>query len=396
MVMFSKAGPLPCGEAPDNLHTNEDDQRLDAMVLMERGFRRAVTRVGMLERFYRLGTGVVRLRFAGDALIGPLRRAIAHLEVEPVARPGLTVDLWDSASAGTEVTPLIRLTVDLARREPFDSLSPRQEVRRLDNDRVFTTFESGSGVLTMFDSARNHGVYWVNDGRDLPYYERGAPLRTIFNWWLAQNGMHCVHAGAVGTPQGAVLLTGKGGSGKSTSSLACVGSDLSYASDDYCVISDEAAPHVYSLYNTGKLNGAEDLARQPHFEPWVVNPDKMGNEKLLMFLHEHLPQGLLKDAPLRAIVLPTVTDRIAPALRQVSAVAALKALAPTTMFQLPGARQNSLKVMARLVAALPCYQLECGSDIAAIPELLGELLSELAPDRACEPMALQPVLSAAP
>jgi len=66
------------------------------------------------------------------------------------------------------------------------------------------------------------------------------------------------------------------------------------------------------------------------------------------------------------------------------------------MFQLPGARQNSLKVMARLVAALPCYQLECGSNNAAIPELLGELLSELAPDQACEPMGPQPVLSAAP
>jgi hypothetical protein len=45
-------------------------------------------------------------------------------------------------------------------------------------------------------------------------------------------------------------VAGKGGSGKSTTALACLDSPLVYASDHYCSLTNEPAPYVYSLYDS--------------------------------------------------------------------------------------------------------------------------------------------------
>jgi hypothetical protein len=96
-----------------------------------------------------------------------------------------------------------------------------------------------------------------------------------------------------------------------------------------------------------------------------------------MFLHEHAPDRLLLEAPLRAIVIPRVVDAAASSLHRVAPMAALKALAPTTMFQLPGSAGEAMVLLARLVKTLPCYRLDAGSEIAASPKLLRELLADL-------------------
>jgi hypothetical protein len=58
----------------------------------------------------------------------------------------------------------------------------------------------------------------------------------------------------------------------------------------------------------------------------------------------------------------------------ISPVEALKALAPSTLFQLIGASQKDLRAMAELVRKVPCYRLELGTDLAAIPRAIEQLL----------------------
>ena len=50
----------------------------------------------------------------------------------------------------------------------------------------------------------------------------------------------------------------------------------------------------------------------------------------------------------------------------------MRALAPTSMFQLPGAAGDALKRMAWLARTLPSYTLECCPDLAANTEVLEE------------------------
>ncbi len=362
---------------PSQEHVLPADPHLDGLALMARDLRQASEASELVEHFYAIGSRVARVRFAGPTLVGMLTRAIRHLSHEPVDDADLTIDVWDSQTTGVPLSPLLQALVDALHGNPFALLTPRHEIAALSNDRVGATFELGSGVLTLYDQQSREAVYWVRDPPNLPYYERGAPFRTTFNWWLSARGMQCIHAAAVGTEKGAVLLTGKGGSGKSTTALACVSSSLKYLSDDYCAFSTTDDPEVFSLYNTGKLGDDVDLERQPHFAPWVVNPERTGDEKYLMYLAEQVPDRIIRRAPLRAIVMPRVTGMARPRLEPVSAAAALRALAPTSMFQLPGSTGDAFFRMAWLARTLPCYTLECSTDLAANTGLLEELVADL-------------------
>lgn len=365
------------------MHAAFDPQtsiELDGLLLLQRDLQRAILADNPVsERIVRIGDCAAKFRFVGTGTLERLWPAIAHLEFDgnDLTDVSLTVNVWDSASTGTPISPLIE---SIARGAGEGALSPRCEVKLLTNDRFRTSAVPWDGVFTLFDREEQQAYYWVRDADELPYWERGAPFRTLFSWWLSEHGMQCVHAGAVGTSNGALLLAGKGGSGKSTTCLACIGSDLRYLSDDYCVVSAGADPHVFSLYNTGKLNDAPDLERQPHFTSWVVNPHRLGAEKQLFFVNDNAPDALLAEAPIRAVIVPTVTNADKPVLARLSGGHALRALAPTSLFQLPGSSADALALMASLVRSVPCYTLETGRDLAALPPALAGLLNELSHD----------------
>ena len=135
--------------------------------------------------------------------------------------------------------------------------------RSLTNERIHTAYHLGPNIFSIIDLKENLALYWVKDAQALPYYEIGSPLRTILHWWADQGAYQFVHGGAVGLPTGGVLLAGKGGTGKSTTALACLEAGLLYASDDYCLIRTDTEPFVYSIYNTAKLRGDLDLERFP-------------------------------------------------------------------------------------------------------------------------------------
>ena len=60
-----------------------------------------------------------------------------------------------------------------------------------------------------------------------------------------------------------------------------------------------------------------------------------------------------------------------------SAAVALAALAPSTIFQLPGEPGAELSAMAELVRTVPVFVLQLGTDFAQIPERIDELMRSL-------------------
>ena len=327
---------------------------------------------GSLDRFYNIGGYTIRLRFAGPALVPRITPALEHLTTKPSSSPMLTVCLWDSASTGTQMPP-----------PPWtaDTYTAHGEVYSFDegrvhyhDDRIQMYFYMGDNVL-MIDTKSALAIFWICDARQLPYYESGAPLRTLLHWRLSNQGRQFVHAAAVGTAEGGVLLAGKGGSGKSTSVLACLDSPLVYASDDYCLLATEPAPYVYSLYSSAKLD-ADNIHRFPHLAFAISNADRLDTEKALLFLHEHCPKKIVTGFPIRALLLPRVTCRSETTLTPASPITGLQALAPSTLFQLPGAGHSAFQIMSKFVKQVPCYHLELGTDLAQIPEVILGLLSK--------------------
>lgn len=343
------------------------------------GYRRAEQAVGgSFDRFYTIGDYTVRLRFAGPALLQELAPALAHLATGPTDAPALTICLWDSASTHTTLPLLVASLLQLLRLRWWEQLDGRHEVKEYCGARIRTTFHLGPDILSVLDTQENLAVYWVEDARRIPYYERGYPLQAILNGWTQRHRRYYVHAGAVGTADGGVLLAGQGGAGKSTTTLACALSGLAVAGDDYTLAAVEPSPYGYSLYNTAKLRTREDLDKFPAVRSSVSNADRLDEEKPMIYLHEYAPRRVLHRFPIRAVLLPCVlghgTDTY---VQRTTAVAALKALAPSTILQLPGTGQRSFHAMSRLVAQVPCYTLALGTDLSRVPRVISRLLGEL-------------------
>jgi hypothetical protein len=122
------------------------------------------------------------------------------------------------------------------------------------------------------------------------------------------------------------------------------------------------------------VNGFDDLYRGPRFLSMVENPEAAGSEKLMMFLERHVPERLVRSFPIRAVLVPCVTDDRATTLLPISSGEALRALGPTTLLQLPGSSDGALQAMGTLVQSVPCYELRLGADPLDAPRVVAGLL----------------------
>jgi hypothetical protein len=328
----------------------------------------------------------LRIRFGSLALAESLAPAFAHLPEAPAdgAPADFTIDAWDTAGSG------IAMPAPPWREADY---GPYGEIRQAGWPRTLRArFNLHSGVLSMVDGTAR-ALWWTRDAAALPDYERGAPFALLLHWWQLlcpppgrppACAMHAVHAAAVGTERdGGLLLVGRGGSGKSTTALACLAAGFLYAGDDYCLLqSTPAGPRACSLFATGKLSDAM-LARFPVFGTAVVNPQRAPGEKALLFLDRSFSKQLVTGMPLRAIVLPRVfPDREETRLTPASPAAALQALAPSTIFLFPRSGPEAANLLAQLAAAtrrLPCFHLELGADADATrtPQILSGLLARI-------------------
>ena len=328
-------------------------------------FKSSQHTAGQVDRSYIIGGYRIRLSFSGPALLS-LTRALEHLAADDHPTPDLTICLWDSESTGHRM---------LTRPWQEEDFLARGVIQGYNTERIYTAFQHGSGAVSVLDKQRNVAVFWAPD-HHLPYWEYGSPIRTILHWWLLSRGLQLVHAAAVGNSSGGVLIGGKGGSGKSTTALACLESNLAYIGDDYTLLGLHPEPVVHSLYNSAKLN-SDHAQRFPALVPKIANPERLADEKALLFVNEHYPSKVANRLPVRAILLPRVTGLPETRFKRVSVAMTLAALAPSTIFQLPRAGNEALKFLAAFARELPCFSLEVGTNLFGIPPVIERLLAEI-------------------
>jgi hypothetical protein len=323
--------------------------------------RAAESRAGSTIRRYIIGGYAVEIRFAGDALLPHLAPALEHL-----AAPGrsgkadLTVCAWESESTNTPMPP-----------RPWGSgdCIARGDIRGFGSERIDLALSADVGAVSLLDAEENLGLFWIRAAGHIPTYERGAPLRSILHWWMRRRGRLLIHAGAVGREGKGVLLVGRGGSGKSTAALTCMLNGWRYLSDDYCLLAAEGGPRAYSLYNTAKLT-AGHLKHFPALQPAVSNPAELGGEKALIFTHRNMPERVISETPIDMILLPRVSGDTETRLRPASPTAALRALAPSSLFQIPGTGRLEFQTLAEFVQRVPCFHLALGTELDKIPDVL--------------------------
>jgi hypothetical protein len=317
----------------------------------------------------------VRLRFAGRDLADTLTRAFGHLEAPPEPRVDLTISVWESAASGA---PRPSLAPDPGHVEPRpEPTNPGPSYSRSSDD-FEALFQPTPDLLSVL-SRQDAGAawFWIGDATRLPHWDAATPFRHLLSWWLAANGIQQVHAGAVGTEGGGVLLVGKGGSGKSTTCLSVLGHDhMRYAGDDYVAVSVDREPWVHSLYSSGKVD-PDNVARLPHIQPIIANADRLDREKAVVFADDLVPGTAVTGFPLRAILIPRIVNRPRSRVVPTSPAAAVTALAPSTMLQLHPPQAEALGRIRRVAAVVPAFVLELGAEVTSVPQVIRQLLDEL-------------------
>ncbi len=312
-------------------------------------FARAAVLAGVEERFYDIGDSTIALRFAGKALQPIVTPALEHLSSLHHA-PDLRIELADRSSLGeTLPRPTSATSVPLANLSYTDG-------------EISAVVQRDLNTLNLFDAKNNHGYFWANDVASLPWYEAGFPLRLMFHLWFRRREQFFVHAAAVGNENGAALIVGKGGSGKSTTALACLEAGLAYLGDDYSLVKAEPEPRVWSLYCSAKVTD-ETLVRFPQLARFLK---RRGTdvEKHLLFFDQKI--SMKKSLPVRAVLWPRITGRVESKLIPASAATLLLALAPSSILQLPGAGAADFQMLAKLLCRVPTYILEAGTDMAKL------------------------------
>lgn len=319
------------------------------------------------DRTVSVGEKAVRLRLAGAALVGAVRPALAHLPTLQAGQGEFEIFAWDEAESGVRLPP-----------------PPWPEPSAYDVQRVLPAGGEGfripggdDGVsFAMMNVETRQAVWWTKDARALPTHHCAAPFMLIFQWWVGLTGLRLLHAGCVGTEAGAVLLVGKGGSGKSTTSLLCALAGMDYLSDDYCLVQAGANPEAFCLYNSGKLH-RDHLKRFPELAARAVDPGPDIYQKPVIFMEDAFPGRVKASHSLRAVLAPQVTGGSQTRAVAIGSAEALRSLAPSTLLQMPHTDAGALADMGRLVKALPCYRLELGTDFTGVAPAVRTLIESL-------------------
>lgn len=326
------------------------------------------SRGGPLSFGYRVASRDLRLNFASPALVPWLTPAFQHLPAAAGDGVALTINIWDEASATEPMPP-----------PPWswESYMSRGEIGAYDRDAFRIWFDIATGVFSMIDLDSHQAVLWVKDPARLPIYVTAAPFRMILQAWFARQGLYYVHAAAVGNASGAALLAGAGGSGKSTTSLVCLAGGLDFLGDDYCLLASGSEARVHSLYCSGKLN-PDMLRRLPGLQASAQCRASRKDDKLLLMLQDRFADRMVSDRPIKALLVPRVTERADTAIVPVSALAGIRALAPSTLQQIAGPDPAAWRAITALARHVPSFEIQVGYDLDQIPRRIGELLERAA------------------
>lgn len=323
------------------------------------------TKIPQSIRYFELAPLSFEMHFYGQFDEAFFCDAIAHLETKKPVDGALKIAIIDQKTTNQNIPDPLRHwpSVDAYSGDMLGMHAP-----------FFGNCHTNSFTITFINRETSQAAIWLTDAANLPSYERSFPLRQFFYFWFRDTSHVMVHAGALGFDTGGVLLAGKGGSGKSTSTMACLDSALRYAGDDFILIETQQ-PFVHSLYNVAKLE-EHNLANFPLLRQYVHNWESVPVDKAQLFLSQFMPAKVIHGFPLKAILLPKFTGQVNTTHRPASKAEAMKALVPSSVWLL---RSDTYQVekISSLVRNLPCFWLETGTDLAQIPAKIIEIVETI-------------------
>jgi hypothetical protein len=339
---------------------------------MQAGFQEAVTKHPdeLQESFYIFGGSRVRMRIAGRELAEHFCRPFSHLRTDERNSSALrlTIEVWDKNKA----------TIDGPAPLTSDDLNWTETTVKSTDGRFVD--QQLPHTISCLDRDAQHIMASIAWNDRIFIYERAKPLARLLLEWHNAEDVQVIHTGLVARDGQGAMFVGKSGSGKSTSSLACVCAGFDYLSEDYVGLEccSDGTFMGHSLYNSVFLKTAH-LSRLPEISRYAIKGRLPHEEKSVILLSQVFPKQLRRSVPIRVLVLPRVVDRPEPRPRRASKGEALLALGPSSLLQIPnrGLGASGFDRLAALVEQVPCFWLDVGCGLGSVAPGVEEILSKV-------------------
>jgi hypothetical protein len=229
------------------------------------------------------------------------------------------------------------------------------EAMALEN--IIATYPTVKGQMQFMDRRRGIVIHIFGSRAELPPWEESAPLRLPFQWILARENLRLAHAAAIGMDGKGLVLFGKGGAGKSGTTLAALAVGMSTVGDDYIALGNESNPFARAVFNHVKQDD-DGIARIPGLRKRVGDVVKNWRGKA-EFQPELIFTGAFVDElSISAAVLPLITHREHPRIKPVSPADALLALISSNAQYDPSRPDGGLRFFADILRKIPCYRMD--------------------------------------
>ena len=190
------------------------------------------------------------------------------------------------------------------------------------------------------------------------------------------NGRQLVHAAAVGHQGSGILMPGRGGSGKSSTSLACLLAGMDFLGDDYLAVALDPEPRAYRLYSTAKLD-RENLNSYPELRSRCRMVLRESFSKAVLYLDDAYASQLQESLPLKLVLRPSIAAQAETTLAGIEAREIESAFSVETLLHLPHADAHTVEFLDRVAREIPRAAILLGSDRARIPIAIKESFSKL-------------------
>ena len=200
----------------------------------------------------------------------------------------------------------------------------------------------------------------------------GHSMVVLFGWWARQNQMMLLHSACVGVNGKGVMISARGGGGKSTLSVSCLLGGFDFVADDYILVNREGPLRAMPLYRTVGLNPDMESKLKPGL-PVVRVYDERGGKMLL----DASRFDFAKELPVHAILCPKIGGGDEPCIRPTDRGSVLAKIIDSTASQLGVFRDpEQYRQMAQRLLTIPVYEISLCRDLDKNRECLRKFIEK--------------------
>ncbi len=231
-----------------------------------------------------------------------------------------------------------------------------------------------SPSLYIVDRPSRRAVCWVAQKSAVRAWERSRPFLPALQAMLDDSPWIAVHAAALAIKDRAILFAGPGRAGKTTLSLAGLGAGWRFMGDDYVLVdTSEGAPAVAPIFATARLRD-DMVQRFPNLAgARIAISNDFGERRHELSLRRY-PDLHAGSARLERLLFLERSGHPAPNFAPIRRSVVLAAMAANTFVATPGAKEQRLRKLSRLLMAAPPARFDPGP---RIEDALAELMAGL-------------------